>query len=76
MKEEIMELLEQNLSYIDFSEHNLVDDGILDSMSLVEIISIFTMQYGITIPYEEIVPENFNSVDAMVELVKKCQEQI
>lgn len=74
MKNEIMELLEQNLGFIDFTSDCLVDDGILDSLSLVTIISLLSMQYGITISYEEIIPENFNSVDAMAKLVERCQE--
>jgi len=72
MKDEIMGLLEQNLIGIDLTGDTLVDDGILDSLSLVTIISLLTMQYGITIPYEEIVPENFNSVEAMAAMVEKC----
>ena len=39
------------------------------------IISTISMELGIMIPYEDIVPGNFNSVDAMIELITKAQEE-
>ena len=38
---------------------------------MVGIISALSMEFNVTLPYEDIVPENFNSVDAMVELIQK-----
>lgn len=62
MKEQLLALLNDNFPEIDFTESNaLVDDGILESIVLVEIISTISLEMGILIPYEEIVPQNFNS---------------
>lgn len=75
MKEELMRLLQENFSEIDFTESDaLVDDGILESIVLVEIISTITLEMGIMIPYEEIVPANFNSVDAMAAMLERLAE--
>lgn len=72
MREKILSLLKSNYPEIDFeSSDNLVDDGILDSMTMVGIISDLSMEFGIFLPYEEIIPENFNSVDAMAALIQK-----
>ncbi len=72
MREKINDLLKQNYPQIDFeSSEELVDDGILDSMTLVGIISALSMEFGVMLPYEEIIPENFNSLDAMAELIEK-----
>ncbi|MDO4523624.1 MAG: phosphopantetheine-binding protein, partial [Eubacteriales bacterium] len=72
MREQILKMLEENFPEIDFEcSEELVDDGILDSMTLVGIISALSMEFGIEFPYDEIVPENFNSIDSMVELVEK-----
>ena len=72
MREKIKALLTQNYPQIDFESSNeLVDDGILDSMTLVGIISALSMEFGVMLPYEEIVPENFNSLDTMAELIEK-----
>ena len=56
---------------IDFTSKELIDGGILDSVTLVEIATELMDEFDIDIPYEEITPENFNSIDAMTELVEK-----
>lgn len=68
MKEKILEILAENYPEIDFeSSDELVDDGTLDSLTIVGIISVLSSEFGVELPYEEIIPENFNSVDAMAE---------
>ena len=53
MKEQILRLLEQDLPEIDFNASDaLVDDGILDSLSITTIIATLTMEFGIEVPYE------------------------
>lgn len=74
MKEKVMELLERECPEIDFgASAALVDDGVLDSLTLTSIIAALTMEFDITIPYEEIVEENFNSVDAMAAMVERLR---
>lgn len=61
MEEKIYELLSEEFPEIDFKESDtLVDDGILDSLTITGIIATLTMEFGITIPYEEIIEDNFN----------------
>lgn len=75
MKEKILKLLNTEFTDVDFTSSDaLVDDGILDSLILVELISTLSMEYGITIPYEEIIPENFNSVDAITNMVERLTQ--
>lgn len=71
MREELLKLLEKEYPDVDFLAENLVDDGIIDSITLVGIIGTVCMEYGIQIPYEEIVAENFNSLEAMAALVER-----
>ena len=74
MKEKVLQLLQQECPEIDFlSSETLVDDDILDSLSLTSIIAALTMEFGIAIPYEEIVEDNFNSVDAITAMVVRLQ---
>ena len=75
MKEKLTALLKENFSEIDFTESDaLVDDGILESMTLVEIIATIALELGITIPYEEVIPHNFNSLDAMAAMLERLEE--
>ncbi len=72
MKEKILAILHENYPEIDFeSSDELVDDGTLDSLTVVGIISALSSEFNVELPYEEIVPENFNSVDAMAALFER-----
>ncbi len=74
MEEKILELLSEEYPEIDFTaSEELVDDGILDSLTITGIIALLTMEFGIMIPYEEIIEENFNSVAGLARLVEKLQ---
>ncbi|MCX4338297.1 MAG: acyl carrier protein [Lachnospiraceae bacterium] len=74
MREEILQLLSKENPEIDFTiSDELVDDGVLDSLTIVSLIGTLSMEYGIDIPYEEIVPENFNSIDAMAAMVERLR---
>ena len=75
MKQEILNLLQEILPHIDFTSSDaLVDGGILDSVTVVTVISELSVEYDITIPYEEVIPENFNSLDAIVKLVERLKK--
>lgn len=74
MKEKVLELLSKEYPEIDFASSDaLVDDGILDSLTITGIIAILSMEFGIVIPYEEIIEENFNSVEALAKMVERLQ---
>lgn len=75
MRERVLKVIEQALPQIDFSTSaDLVDDGILDSLSIVTMISELSMEFGIEFDVEDLVPENLNSVDAITETVEKLLE--
>ena len=71
MKNEIRNLLEEVFPAIDFdASDKLADDGILDSWTIVQIVSELAMEYDVTFSFEDLTNENFNSIDAIVELVE------
>lgn len=75
MEEKILKLLGEEYPEIDFTaSEELVDDGILDSLTITGIIAVLTMEFGITIPYEEIIEENFNSVAGLARMVERLQK--
>lgn len=74
MKEKLIKVLKESCPDVDFiSSDRLVSDGILDSVTTMEIVSVISMEFGITIPYEEYTEDNFNSIDAIVALMEKYQ---
>lgn len=74
MKERILELCAEVLPQIDFTASDaLVDDGILDSLSIVTLVSELSMEFGVTFDLDQLEPDNLNSIDAIVETVKSLQ---
>ena len=72
MKDEILEILESAAPSVDFLESDtMMDDGLLDSLTIVQIIGELSMEYDIEFVFEDLVPENFNSLDAIVALVRR-----
>lgn len=70
-----MEILAEIRSDIDFeTETALIDDGLLESLDIVAIVGEFNEEFDVEISVEDLIPENFNSVDAMVELIASAQE--
>lgn len=63
--ERLLEILSEIKEDVDFSTcTTLIDDGILDSFDILQIISALNEEYDISIPASEIMPQNFNSAEA------------
>ncbi len=76
IREEIMEILQELRSDVDFErEQALIDDSVLDSFDIVSLVGELNDHFDIEINVEELLPENFNSVEAMVRLIQKIQEE-
>ena len=75
MKTDVLEILRGIRGDIDFeNETALIDDGLLESLDIVAIVGEFNEEFDVEISVEDLIPENFNSVDAMVELIASAQE--
>ena len=59
---------------MDFSSpHRLVDEGILDSIDIVTLVGEIDEIYGVSIPVEQIVPENFESVESIYKMIQRLR---
>lgn len=74
--EELLEILNNLHPEVDFDTcTTLVDDKIIDSFDIVTIISEVNEEYDVVIPAEEIVPENFNSAQALYDLIQRLEDE-
>ena len=74
--EKLIEILASLHPDVDFEANDaLVDDGILDSLDIVTLVTEINAEFDVTIPAEEIVPENFNSAEALMELITRLDEE-
>lgn len=76
MKEKILALLAEVLPQIDFTASDkLVDDGILDSISIMTMLMELSVEFGIQFDMNELDPANLNSIDAIVHTVEEMLEK-
>lgn len=70
MKEEIIQILSEIRPEIDFTTgQNFIEEGKLDSLDIIRLVAELDAKYAISIGGNEIVPENFISVEAIQTLV-------
>ena len=73
--DELLEILEDINPDVDYAnETQLIDGRILDSLSIITLVSEITDAFDIEVGPEYLVPENFNSVEAMWAMIQKLQE--
>lgn len=73
-RSELMEILMEIHPEVDFeTEKSLIDSKIFDSMDIVTLISEIANTLDIKVPANEIIPENFNSADAIFNLLQELE---
>ncbi len=76
MREQILKILKEIRSDVDFeNETALIDNGVLDSFDIISIVGELNDAFDVEINVDDLLPENFNNVAAMVELIGKLQEE-
>jgi acyl carrier protein len=51
----------------------LIDEGILDSMALMRLITFLEERAGVRVPDDEVVPDNFQTIASIQQLVDRLQ---
>ncbi len=74
--EKLLEILKGIKPEVDFegNEH-LIDNEELDSLSIVEVVSAIDDEFDVEIGVTDIIPENFNSVEAIWNLIQKLLDE-
>ena len=75
-REQVLSMLQEVRPDVDFdTETSLIDSGILDSFDIVTIVGELSEMFDVEISVDDLIPENFNSAQAMLELVTRLQEE-
>lgn len=74
--EELLEILEEIAPGVDFENcTTLIDEHKLDSLAILSLVAELEDAFDITIPTVEIIPSNFNSAEAIWNMVCRLQEE-
>lgn len=74
--EQLLEILNDLCPNVDFeTQERLIDDMILDSLTLVSLISEISEVFDVTITAKDIFPENFNSAKALYALIQRLEDE-
>lgn len=72
MREQIIKILTELRPEFDFNQDvDFIEEGMLDSFDVVNLVSELDALFGISIDGVDILPENFASVEAIENLLKK-----
>lgn len=77
MREQLLKLLKEIRPDVDFeNEKKLIDNGVLDSFDIISTVQEMNDAFGVEIDVEDLEPANFNTIEAMMELIEKLQAEI
>lgn len=73
--EDVIEMLEDIQEDVDYKAcSTLIDDHVLDSFDVLAIVSAAADEFDVKIPAKDIIPDNFNSVQALCALLNRLAE--
>lgn len=72
--DELMEILKEAKPEVDFAnEKALIDNSVLDSFDVVQLVMKLNEEFDIEVGAEDITPENFNSAESIWAMVQRLQ---
>lgn len=74
--EELIKKLNEIRPDVDFTkETKLIDNGVLDSFDIISIVGELNETFDVEIEVDDLEAENFNSAEAMWQLIQKLQNE-
>ena len=74
MREQLIEILTEICPGVDFEQETaLIDDGLIDSLDIVAVVTDLMDTFDVQLGVDDLTPENFNSVDAICQLIERAQ---
>ena len=72
--ETLLEILEELVPGVEFEGRtDLIESGDLNSITILNLISDTSDEFDVTVPVSEVIPENFESPEAIMALIEKLQ---
>lgn len=72
MEERILKILNEiNGEIVDYQGKTMLEDGVIDSFDVIDIISSLEEEFGIEIDAEYAISENFSNKNAIINMVNQ-----
>lgn len=76
IKEKIRKYIAENILFssngFPYSDStSFLDNGIIDSMNVLELVMFIEENFGVTVNDADVVPDNFDSVDRLADYVQR-----
>ena len=76
MEEKVLEILEEYCEEaISYTGNNMMEEGIIDSFTVINIVSELEDAFDIEVDAKYVVAENFRNKEAIIDLVKRLVEE-
>lgn len=72
MRERVINILSELRPEFDFNDAvNYIEEGMLDSFDIINLVTALDEAFGISIDGIDVLPENFSTLDKIIELIEK-----
>jgi D-alanine--poly(phosphoribitol) ligase subunit 2 len=75
MEKKILEILSEVKPGVDFEGRTDLIAGVLASFDIISLVSELNDEFDVEISVVDLVPENFNSVEAMAKMIKRLEDE-
>ena len=73
-REDVLKVCKRCLPLVDFEyEGNLIENGILDSLSLISLVSELSFEFDVLFDVESLTPDHFENVEAMAQFINQLK---
>lgn len=78
LESRIREFISRNLLFTEDGfaygdDASLLDEGIIDSIGVLELVNFVSTDFGLSVDPDEITPENFDSVNRLAQYIRQKQ---
>lgn len=74
--DDVIQMLEDIQEDVDYETcTTLIDDDVLDSFDILAIVSAVDDEFDVSIPAKDIIPDNFNSAQALCALIQRLADE-
>lgn len=73
--EDLLRILNEVKPGVDFTkEKDLIESGILDSLSIIQLVTKISDEFDVEITPLDLVPENFKSAETIYEMIQNAED--